>query len=272
MNLTPRTTHHAPTVCFVAPFGLGQKTTVWARTLPLAQELVKAGWEVTILIPPWDTPEDAGKRWRDEGVELVNVAIAGGIIPTTTRLLRELGRRSPDIVQIVKPHAHAGLVQWWLWQRPRRKRPLLLLDCDDWEQAWAPINRYSWPVARFLAWQEEWGLRHADGITAASRWLEARARTYTPGTPVLYLPNGVTAPEGTVPEWQPPAMPNVLFFTRFVEVEPELVGGLLAGGADAHAGRPAPHRRHTCSTWSGSCPSVPPWRRLPHRASSGWAS
>ncbi|MBP8294274.1 MAG: glycosyltransferase, partial [Caldilineaceae bacterium] len=158
---TPR----AGSVCFVAPFGLGHKTTVWARTLPLARELVCLGWEATILIPPWDTPADAGRRWRQEGVELVNVALQGGLAATTYRLLHELRRRKPDIVHIVKPRAHAGLVQWLLWQLPRRQRPALLLDIDDWEQAWAPINRYPKPVARFLAWQEEWGLRHADGIT-----------------------------------------------------------------------------------------------------------
>ncbi len=46
----------------------------------------------------------------------------------------------------------------------------------------------------FLDWQEEWGIRHADGITAASRWLVERAKAYAPETPILYLPNGVTLP------------------------------------------------------------------------------
>jgi glycosyltransferase involved in cell wall biosynthesis len=224
-------------VCFVAPFGLGQKTTVWARTLPLARDLVRRGWTATILIPPWDTPADAGRTWQEDGVEVVNVALRGGLPATTYRLLHEISRRDPAIVHIVKPRAHAGLVQWLLWQTPRRARPALLLDIDDWEQAWAPINRYPRLVARFLAWQEEWGIRHADGVTAASRWLEAKARAYNPGAPVCYLPNGITPVEhqlvngelrivnGEVSTPRPSPLaprpsPLVLFFTRFVEVTP----------------------------------------------------
>jgi len=209
-------------VCFVAPFGLGQKTTVWARTLPLARVLVTLGWQGTILLPPWDTPADAGKQWQDNGVEVVNVATTGGTAAITGRLLREISRRAPQIVTIIKPRAHAGLVQWCLWQRrrwPNAARPRLMLDVDDWEQAWAPINRYPPIVTHFLAWQEEWGLRHADGITAASRWLEQRAGFYNPAAPILYLPNGVTPPAPATPHWACSGAGDVLFFTRFVEVD-----------------------------------------------------
>lgn len=214
-------------VVFIAPFGLGQKTTVWARTLPLAQSLVKQGHNASILIPPWDTPTDSNRSWSVDGVEIVNVALAGGLAATVLRLLRACAQRQPDIVHIVKPRAHAGIVQWLLWQRRHLTSGSapLLLDIDDWEQAWAPINHYAWPVARFLAWQEEWGIRHAHAITAASRWLEQRARRYAPQTPVLYLPNGIDA---TLLE--SPIVANrrvashrarVLFFTRFVEVAPD---------------------------------------------------
>ncbi len=55
-------------LCFVAPFGLRQKTTIWARTLPLAQQLVARGWSATIVIPPWDSPQDSGRRWTEQGV------------------------------------------------------------------------------------------------------------------------------------------------------------------------------------------------------------
>ncbi len=181
-------------ILYVAPFGLGKKTTIWARTLPLARELVARGHRATIVIPPWDTPEDAGKTWEEDGVTLVNVALDGGIPLTVRRMLGEVARAQPDLVHIVKPRAHAGLVQWWLWRRrlwQRDNRPRLVLDVDDWEQAWAEINDYGPITARFLAWQEEWGLRHADGVTAASRWLEARVKAYAVGMPVLYLPNGV---------------------------------------------------------------------------------
>lgn len=217
-EIKPPTRH----VCFVAPFGLGQKTTIWARTLPLAKQLVARSWHATILIPPWDTPEDASKCWADGGVDMINVAIQGGTIATTRRLLHELNQRNPDIVHIVKPRAHAGLVQWWLATTAGSKtKARLLLDVDDWEQAWEPVNHYPWHVARFLAWQEEWGIRHAQAITAASRWLERRAQSYAPAAPVLYLPNGIDERLVRANLWQPQATGAVLFFTRFVEIDPD---------------------------------------------------
>lgn len=211
-------------IAFIAPFGLGQKTTVWARILPLARFLVQHGHAVTVLIPPWDTPQDAGKVWPDQGVQVVNVALSGGIPVTVGRLLRQLRRFRPQIVHIVKPRAHAGLVQWWLWQQrrlPLPAQPKILLDVDDWEQAWATINPYHPLVARFLAWQEEWGIRHADGITAASHWLVDRVQVYAPTTPVCYLPNGVAHGAWQVTNDKGPvASDQVLFFSRYVEVEP----------------------------------------------------
>lgn len=216
-------------ITFIAPFGLGQKTTVWARTLPLARFLVTQGHAVMVIIPPWDSPRDAGKRWTDQGVSVVNVSLTGGIPAVVARMITELDSFQPQIVHIVKPRAHAGLVQWLLWQRRwlRGKGPRILLDVDDWEQAWAAINYYPPLVARFLAWQEEWGIRHADGITAASHWLVERGQQYAPQTPVCYLPNGVTAPD----DCQLPESPiaslregavteQVLFFSRYVEVAP----------------------------------------------------
>ncbi len=72
---------------------------------------------------------------------------AGGALFTTPRLLRAVDTFAPDLVHIVKPRAYAGLVQWVLWQRRRRGigDPPIVLDIDDWEQAWAPVNKY--PVA-----------------------------------------------------------------------------------------------------------------------------
>jgi len=213
-------------ITFIAPFGLRQKTTVWARTLPLARFLAAQGHTVMGIIPPWDSPEDARKGWVDQGVQVVNVSLAGGLPAITARMMNEVDTFQPQIIHIVKPRAHAGLVQWLLWQRRRvlGTRQRILLDVDDWEQAWAAINHYPPLVARFLAWQEEWGIRHADGITAASHWLVERVQHYTPQTPVCYLPNGVTAPD----DCQLPESPvaslekgvateQVLFFSRYVE-------------------------------------------------------
>ena len=220
-------------IIFVAPFGLKHKATVWARTLPLAQALVAAGHSATILVPPWDSPEDAGQVKILGGVTIQQLSLAGGLMGTVRRLVHAIDQASPDIVHIVKPRAHAGLVQWWLWQRRRlgqtsKSAPKLVLDVDDWEQAWTPVNRYNWFVGQFLAWQEEWGIRHADGITAASRWLETKVATVAPHISRLYLPNGVNPL--TIPATTPPAAPlhpadpshppQVLFFTRFIEVSP----------------------------------------------------
>src|SRR5262245_48937000 len=105
----------SPRIAFVAPFGLGQKTTVWARTLPLARHLVRCGFAVQVIIPPWDTPADAGQRREDAGVEIIQVPIKGGIPATVGRMVGQLNQFRPDLVHIVKPRAHAGLVQWWLW-------------------------------------------------------------------------------------------------------------------------------------------------------------
>lgn len=272
-----------PHVCFVAPFGLGQKTTVWARILPLAKELVQRNWQATILIPPWDTPADAGKSWSEPvasavpaAVQIVNVALGGGVPLIVRRLLREITARRPTIVHIVKPRAHAGLVQWSLWQRRRVGNAPIVLDIDDWEQAWSPINRYPWPLAQFLAWQEEWGIRHAHGITAASRWLVERARKYTPQTPVLYLPNGFT----DLPPVKEIRSPNgdgaILFFTRFVEVSPQWLGEftqslyairptmhLIVAGTPVQPGLDEPFRRAVAAAapsatveWLGFIPPV----------------
>ena len=120
-------------IVFVAPFGLRQKSTVWARTLPLARQLCRHGHCVTILIPPWDSPVDAGQSWCDDGVRIVNVGLAGGLPCVLWRMWRQLQRCQPAVVHIVKPRAHAGLVQWLLWQRRRWAggNPRIVLDIDD---------------------------------------------------------------------------------------------------------------------------------------------
>jgi glycosyltransferase involved in cell wall biosynthesis len=215
-------------IVFVAPFGLGQKTTVWARILPLARHLIARRCEVTLLIPPWDTPADAGKIWTDGGVTLVNVSLRGGLPLVTARLLHKISEIRPQIIHIVKPRAYAGIVQWilWQWRQVHGDGPRLLLDVDDWEQAWSAIGGYAPWTVPFLDWQEAWGIRHADAVTAASRWLEQTVHDMTPQMPVLYLPNGIVAPEETdqLGVSRTNEKPKVLLFSRFVEVEPAWIG------------------------------------------------
>ena len=109
-------------VVFVAPFGLGQKTTVWARTLPMAQHLVRNGACVSILVPPWDTPGDAGIAYTCEGVQIENTQLRGGLMAVLRCLLRRVKELAPDILHVVKPIAYSGLVQWWLWQERKMGR------------------------------------------------------------------------------------------------------------------------------------------------------
>lgn len=218
-------------IVFVAPFGLGQKTTVWARTLPLARHLVARGCQVTVLIPPWDTPQDSGRCWVDEGVRLENMTLSGGLPLVIARLLKRLHALNPQIVHVVKPRAHAGIVQWIVWQQRRLHRlhrhgPRLVLDVDDWEQAWSAIGGYAPHVARFLDWQERWGITHADGVTAASRWLQETVHAARAQMPILYLPNGIATPPASprAANVHTGADPALLYFSRFVEVEPAWMG------------------------------------------------
>lgn len=216
-------------IVFVAPFGLRKKTTVWARTFPMARALVRQGHQATVLIPPWDSPQDAGRSWDEGGVRVVNVELSGGLPSIVLRLLNQIRAQRPHIVHVVKPRAYSGIVQWLLWygRRLGGEGVRVVLDADDWEQAWAPIAGYSPWMAHFLAWQEEWGIRHADGVTVASQWLEQRVHLAKPGMPVLYLPNGIVEPEKDRPlsEVAGPgdATPEatVLWFSRFVEIDPD---------------------------------------------------
>ena len=121
-------------ITYVAPFGLGQKTTVWARTLPMAKEVVSRGHRATIVVPPWDTPADSNTRLEKNGVRIIQVEMSGGLPLIWRRLLGEIERIDPDIIHIVKPRAYAGLVQWWRWHRRKmanRQTPAILLDIDD---------------------------------------------------------------------------------------------------------------------------------------------
>lgn len=208
-------------IVFVAPFGLRHKTTVWARTLPLAEQLVARGHRVTLLIPPWDSPADAGASETRVGVRLEQVSLRGGALGTAWRMRNRCQELSPDVIHIVKPRAHAGLVQWFLHHFPLPNSKVIL-DIDDWEVAWNAINNYGRLLGAFLAWQERWGICHAPAITAASRWLLARAGEMAPETPVLHLPNGLAPLTHATPPSRRTAgePPRILFFSRFVETSP----------------------------------------------------
>ncbi len=216
-------------VVLVGPFGLQPKGTVSVRALPLARALVERGHRATVLIPPWDDPPRAGLSWDEAGVRVVNLPLPGGVMRLPPlfhfALALSLARRAlavqPDVVHLFKPKAYAGLAHWLLyrWRQMTGARVRLVVDADDWEQAWNEVLPYSGLQKRFFAWQERWGLSHADTVTVASKALaELSAAAGVPRERVFYLPNGLP-PDTPDP---PPARRTepggtVLLYTRFAE-------------------------------------------------------
>ena len=211
-------------IALIGPFGLRVRGTLWRRALPLGQALARRGHAVTLIAPPWDSPQDSGRQWDADGVRVVNTSIH----PTpaiTAHLLRALQEAQPTLVHAFKPKGHAGLAvqALWLARQSGRWRGGLVIDADDWEGAGGWNDRAGYPLlARWLfAWQERWGFRHADALTVASRWLEAQA--YAHGARrVLYLPNGIDAPAvpPTIAAQERRGPPTALLLTRFVEFKP----------------------------------------------------
>ncbi len=178
--------------------------TMRARALPMAKALARRGHVVALLLPPWQNPDDAGRRWREGGVAVENIPLppqVPGLFQgvTALRLTRRALALEPDVVHFFKPKAYSGLTHWLLARLPRSRRPWLVVDSDDWEGpgGWNEIGDYSWAQRRLFAWQERWGLTHADAVTVASRTLESLvwAMGVSPDR-VFYVPNGVEA-EGT---------------------------------------------------------------------------
>lgn len=231
-------------VAMIGPFGLRPKGTMAVRALPLARALVKRGHAVTMILPSWDYPDDANRSFDDGGVLIENIALPRSIpllfhLNTTRRLVKRALAFHPDVVHCFKPKSYSGLSAWWLWQMKRVGliKARLIVDTDDWEGAggWNDFSRqssvisgqYSGAQRKMFAWQENWGLRHNDGVTVASRALQSivwslgvkRAR-------VAYAPNGVQ-PSAVSGQWsvvsdQRAAM-TILLYTRFFEFKVERV-------------------------------------------------
>jgi glycosyltransferase involved in cell wall biosynthesis len=211
----------------VGPFGLRPKGTMSVRALPMARALVARGHRVTLLLPPWQNPEDAGKRWEEGDVAIENVSLPPHVpglshLLITLRLARRTLALRPDVVHLFKPKAYSGLVHLLLARLPRRRRPRLVVDADDWEGpgGWNEIGGYTQAQRRLFAWQERWGLTHADAVTVASRALESLvwAMGVSPGR-VFYVPNGARTQQ--LGERAPSTQHStILLYTRFFEFPP----------------------------------------------------
>lgn len=244
-------------IALVAPFGLRAKGTARARALPLAQALVRRGHEVALFVPPYDSPEDSGRTWWEpagdsslppaaqndisDGVLVANVMLprwgrgaAWWHVWIAWRLLAAVRVWQPEVIHVFKPKGPSGLLGAALWLLRSgagrksfpypRVTPRLILDSDDWEGpgGWNddPRTGYSTPQRRFFAWQERFGLTHADAWTVASECLQQRAIAFgaDPGQ-VFVMPNGLASPPDPV-AFAPPAAQSALLYTRFAGVRP----------------------------------------------------
>jgi len=192
-------------IVMIGPFGLQPKGTLSVRALPMAKALVARTHSVTLLIPPWDHPPHAGREWEEGGVRVVNVDLPSRLpvlfhVLLTLRLVRRTLALRPDVIHFFKPKAYAGLahfILWWLRRLRLAGRRLppsvrLIVDADDWEQAWNEVETYSPAHKRFFACQERWGLTHADAVVVASRALMGLVQGLgVPTSRIFYVPNGV---------------------------------------------------------------------------------
>jgi len=218
-------------VLAIGPFGLRPRGTMSVRALPMAQALAARGHTVTVLLPPWQNPEDSGRCWEEGGVRVENIPLPARIpglfhLLTALRLARRALALRPDVVHLFKPKAYSGLVHWLLAHLPHARRPTLVVDTDDWEGpgGWNNLAPYTAAQRRFFAWQERWGLTHADAVTVASRALESLvwALGVEPAR-VFYVPNGVGKRRGERREGEMERGgaggrdPVILLYTRFFE-------------------------------------------------------
>ena len=102
-------------------------------------------------MPPWQTPEEADKSWKVDGVALRYIPLGRGTLGTARRLIREVLAWQPNVVHCFKPKAYSGLVAWWLWHF-QRKRLRLVVDTDDWEGwgGWNELAPYTPLQKQFL--------------------------------------------------------------------------------------------------------------------------
>jgi glycosyltransferase involved in cell wall biosynthesis len=239
----------------IGPFGLRPKGTMSVRALPLARALAARGHAVRMILPPWDYVQDAGNKTQDAGVEIENIELPAGVpglfhLNTTRSLVQRAIDFRPDAIHCFKPKAYAGLSAWWLWQLKRagRVKARLIVDTDDWEGVggWNDFmdqgsgigdrgsgirDQYSWAQRKMFAWQEQWGLRHNDGVTVASRALQSIVWSLggRPGK-VTYVPNGVVNLEFRSQKIESRIQDSdfcILLYTRFFEFKIERVLDVL---------------------------------------------
>ena len=122
-------------IALLAPFAIQPKGTARVRVMPLARALARRGHAVTVLIPPYDHPQDSGDQWEDQGVRVRNLPVGSNPSSASLALLglalaRAARRTTPDVIHVFKPKGVTGIAQLALWAL-RQER--VVLDIDDWE-------------------------------------------------------------------------------------------------------------------------------------------
>lgn len=224
-------------IVFLAPFGIRPKGTVIARMIPIAVELQRLGHVVVIIAPPYTNPEDSGKTETFDGVLLKNIQLGQqnkllSVPVLALRLYRETMSEHPDLIHLFKPKGYSGVAAILILalRSIGISLPPLLVDCDDWEGRGGmnDLLPYSFFEKRFYHFQEQFLIRHAFAVTAASRGLEKMISELKASTGrLLYLPNCVTEPcsgNGNGVRERlgiGKDVPVVLLYTRFFEFKQE---------------------------------------------------
>jgi glycosyltransferase involved in cell wall biosynthesis len=145
-------------------------------------------------------------------------------------MARSAASQAPDVVHVFKPKAYGALAGEMLrLTRYLSGGPALVQDTDDWEGAggWNEAEAYSAAERAVFAFQEMWGLRHADHVTSASRALVERTRGLgVAEDDVTYVPNAMDtralvrmgeAVSERAARASRPGPPVIVLYTRFFE-------------------------------------------------------
>ncbi|HEY3308686.1 MAG TPA: glycosyltransferase family 4 protein [Desulfuromonadaceae bacterium] len=230
-------------IVFLAPFGIRPKGTLIARMLPLAVELERSGHEVVIIAPPYTNPEDSGRVETVMGIRLVNIRLSypGGMgAPIMAwRMYRAAMNERPDLVHLFKPKGYGGLavMLMQLIAASGRTTPHLFVDCDDLEGKGGMNDLKGYRTLERLLFdvQERFIPRHVQGVTVASRMLQAEMGHKGVETKCChYLPNGIfrgqSSGDGTAVRRRlgiADDAPVLLLYTRFFEFDQERLYSIL---------------------------------------------
>lgn len=217
-------------VMMLAPFGMRPKGTTVARVVPLARRLAQRGWDVKVLAPPFDCPEDGGRVEIFDGAEVRHLPWGRfNVLRWTAEMISETSRFRPAVVHLFKPKGCGGLALPFL--RALGKQAVVV-DMDDREGkgGWNDILPYPWYAKSLFQYQEASLPLAAAVVTVASRALETLA--WGQGVPkdkVFYLPNAIdrlsTQLDAPV-DFQSPC--RFLVYSRFHEFDLFRLLGALA--------------------------------------------